>query len=209
MDVNADLQIDLFGSKYIDSNSSVSQRRTYWLNNGGNFEEVEAMKDHQPRLFNISIPNSNAFVDVNGDCAADLIVVSKGPCSNSSKRSNKGEKEDEGEKKERILNLLCFSSKEPNQCNTSIEIWLNNLSDREPYFRLHQIIQRSGFPQQLTFSDFSKILCNSGSLCFVVPFNIYHQLCFHSISTIICCVSIQYLHMVFPFNIYNHLCCII
>ena len=65
LDANADLKLDLY-STYEDT-------RTFWVNDGQTFHmEPQGTSDTSP----ISDPNSNAFVDLNGDCISDLVVTS-------------------------------------------------------------------------------------------------------------------------------------
>lgn len=65
LDYNADLKLDLY--------STYDDVRTFWVNEGQTFHmEPQGTSESSP----ISVPNSNAFVDLNGDCISDLVVTS-------------------------------------------------------------------------------------------------------------------------------------
>jgi len=75
MDVNGDLRPDLFGE------AAASGQRAFWINRlqtTGAFDvQGQALPAGLPSLAPLSRPHSSAFVDLDGDCAADLVVTSK------------------------------------------------------------------------------------------------------------------------------------
>eukprot|EP01094_Clydonella_sp_ATCC50884_P000453 TRINITY_DN1035_c0_g1_i1.p1 TRINITY_DN1035_c0_g1~~TRINITY_DN1035_c0_g1_i1.p1 ORF type:complete len:675 (-),score=195.64 TRINITY_DN1035_c0_g1_i1:406-2430(-) len=76
MDANNDLRPDLFGV------SKASGKRVVWLNSAsspGIEWTVQEFASNAPDLNPIASPHSNAVVDINGDCLADLLIVSMDP----------------------------------------------------------------------------------------------------------------------------------
>ncbi|KAN0050331.1 hypothetical protein ACTA71_003450 [Dictyostelium dimigraforme] len=78
LDANGDLRLDMLGL----STNGVGQR-TLWINNDGSDDEdlyysMDAPQNNplQPDA-QISTPHSNSFIDLNGDCLADLFITSK------------------------------------------------------------------------------------------------------------------------------------
>lgn len=71
MDANGDLLPDLFGET-IDSSV-----RSYWISKGSHrsFDVVPQTNSDISNLDPISVPHSNAFLDLNGDYTADLYVT--------------------------------------------------------------------------------------------------------------------------------------
>ena len=68
MDYNLDMKPDLFGQ-------APNGTRVFWVNNGdGTFNAVPFPS--QTELNPLAKPHSNAFVDINGDCLADLVIFS-------------------------------------------------------------------------------------------------------------------------------------
>jgi len=67
LDWNGDYFVDILGTR---------DGKTVILLNDGNATFTEAT--NLPDLPSLSVPNSNAFVDVDGDCHADLILTEKG-----------------------------------------------------------------------------------------------------------------------------------
>lgn len=75
-DFNSDLFPDFLGQ----TNDNGTIKRIVWLNdpqNPGTFtiREVDSVFTVDPS----PIPHSNAFVDLNGDCLADLVLTSVSP----------------------------------------------------------------------------------------------------------------------------------
>jgi len=69
MDYNLDLKADIFGV------ADGTQERGFWINQGDAFT-FEAFPN-TTALHPVADPNSNAFVDMNGDCLADLVIISE------------------------------------------------------------------------------------------------------------------------------------
>eukprot|EP01133_Synstelium_polycarpum_P017959 gene17959-21432_t len=65
-DINGDLRLDMF--------SSYNGTRTYWINRDGSYSSQAQETNEQ--LLPLSRPHSNSFVDLNGDCLADMFVTS-------------------------------------------------------------------------------------------------------------------------------------
>jgi len=75
-DWNGDLQTDLFAS-------NGAGKRVVWENQGaGTFIQVESFSSPYP----LWEPNSHSFVDVNGDCLADLVLTSENCTSSCTKQ---------------------------------------------------------------------------------------------------------------------------
>eukprot|EP01114_Cavostelium_apophysatum_P009861 TRINITY_DN2316_c0_g1_i2.p1 TRINITY_DN2316_c0_g1~~TRINITY_DN2316_c0_g1_i2.p1 ORF type:complete len:678 (+),score=117.31 TRINITY_DN2316_c0_g1_i2:215-2248(+) len=72
-DANADLQLDLFGTQ--------QNQRSFWINKQGSFS-VLPQPDVPESGLALQQPNANAFVDMDGDCLADLFVTSQSSCEN-------------------------------------------------------------------------------------------------------------------------------
>ncbi|EFA85052.1 putative integrin alpha FG-GAP repeat-containing protein [Heterostelium album PN500] len=68
LDCNGDLRIDLLG---VDSKGA----RTLWINQENDYFTTYQQGSSQI-LQNISSPHSNSFVDLNGDCLADMFITS-------------------------------------------------------------------------------------------------------------------------------------
>lgn len=71
MDYNMDLLPDLFGI------NSVTGERGFWVNKGNGTFEFTSFPVASSSLNQMADPNSNAFVDIDGDCLADLVIFSK------------------------------------------------------------------------------------------------------------------------------------
>ncbi|EGC32339.1 hypothetical protein DICPUDRAFT_38530 [Dictyostelium purpureum] len=66
MDANGDLHLDMFGVK--------DGQRTLWMNYEDTYYEMPAPMANENSL-PVSTPHSNSFVDLNGDCLADLFIT--------------------------------------------------------------------------------------------------------------------------------------
>lgn len=70
LDYNADMIIDLFGY-------SEDKNRTYWIFNKGRSAPHTIKMDKPKHSSELSVPHSNAFLDLNNDFNADLFVSTK------------------------------------------------------------------------------------------------------------------------------------
>eukprot|EP01080_Neovahlkampfia_damariscottae_P007529 gene7529-11853_t len=88
LDANGDFKTDLFGTNSLNNNIS------FWINEGA--EKGFILQNITGFNYPLSKPNTPGFVDMNGDCFADLVVI------------------------------LCKNQKTENYCEESVmEIWLN------------------------------------------------------------------------------------
>lgn len=69
MDYDMNLKPDLFGV-------TQSGERGFWINQGNGEFTFTAFPSQSSPLNPIADPNSNAFVDIDGDCLADLVLFS-------------------------------------------------------------------------------------------------------------------------------------
>jgi integrin alpha FG-GAP repeat containing protein 1 len=75
IDINGDLRVDLFGE-------SVNNTRTFWVNQVQKkatdplFLTVEQESPDGTPLLPLAYPATNIFIDIDGDCSADLFIVS-------------------------------------------------------------------------------------------------------------------------------------
>lgn len=69
LDANMDMKVDLFGT-------GPNGTRTFWINGGDGVTWTTEPLAGSEGLPPISMPHSNAFVDINGDCLSDLVITS-------------------------------------------------------------------------------------------------------------------------------------
>eukprot|EP01111_Echinosteliopsis_oligospora_P014986 TRINITY_DN5785_c0_g1_i1.p1 TRINITY_DN5785_c0_g1~~TRINITY_DN5785_c0_g1_i1.p1 ORF type:complete len:632 (+),score=137.42 TRINITY_DN5785_c0_g1_i1:141-2036(+) len=76
LDMDGDLRIDLFGEIYADDDvNHTTPIRAYWkISDNGDF--TVNTNSGPTATYPLAVPHSNGFVDINGDCLADIVITS-------------------------------------------------------------------------------------------------------------------------------------
>eukprot|EP01095_Lingulamoeba_sp_RSL-Kostka_P005985 TRINITY_DN1839_c0_g1_i1.p1 TRINITY_DN1839_c0_g1~~TRINITY_DN1839_c0_g1_i1.p1 ORF type:complete len:721 (+),score=272.83 TRINITY_DN1839_c0_g1_i1:146-2308(+) len=132
-DYNGDLVPDFFGL-------SESGERYYYVNNGTGYFEGQKQTLEGTTLNELHVPTSNAFVDLNGDCLADLVVISRKNASDATSDIENSNYKEQYEEQGYVQYL---------------EIWINKLK-KGNYFSFNKQYALPPGTRQFTFSDFNQ-----------------------------------------------------